>query len=69
MSNLAPWLVILFVRYSKKREKTNSFLEEETIMDQITHDIRRTNWRNIISQCQERHAGVSARQWLSDNGI
>jgi putative transposase len=57
------------VRYSKKHEKTSSFLEEETIMDQITHDVRRTNWRNIISQCQERPAGVSAKQWLSDNGI
>jgi hypothetical protein len=38
-------------------------------MNQIAHDIRRTNWRNIISQCQERPAGVSAKQWLSDNGI
>jgi putative transposase len=38
-------------------------------MDRITHDIRRTNWLNIITQCQERPAGVSAKQWLSDNGI
>jgi putative transposase len=38
-------------------------------MDQITHDIRRTNWLNIIHQCQNRPEGVTARQWLSDNGI
>jgi putative transposase len=57
------------VRYSKKHEKTTSFLEEEIIMDQITHDVRRTNWLNIITQCQERPAGISAKQWLSDNGI
>jgi putative transposase len=38
-------------------------------MDQITHDIRRANWLTIITQCQERPAGVSAKQWLSDNGI
>ena len=38
-------------------------------MDQSTHDIRRTNWLNIVNQCQERPANVSVRQWLADNGI
>jgi hypothetical protein len=33
-------------------------------MNQITHDGRRTNWRNIISQCQERLAAV-----IKYNGI
>lgn len=27
-SNPPPWIVSLFVRYSKKHEKTSSFLEE-----------------------------------------
>ena len=38
-------------------------------MDQLTHDVRRANWFNIITECQQRPAGVSVRQWLSDNGI
>ena len=38
-------------------------------MDQSTHDVRRANWFNIITECQQRPAGVSIRQWLSDNGI
>ncbi len=38
-------------------------------MDQSTHDVRRANWFNIITECQQRPAGVCVRQWLSDNGI
>lgn len=38
-------------------------------MDQSTHDVRRTNWLNIVNQCQERPVDVSVRQWLADNGI
>ena len=38
-------------------------------MDQSTHDVRRTNWLNIVNQCQERPGDVSARQWFADNGI
>lgn len=38
-------------------------------MDQSTHDVRRANWLNIVNQCQERPADVSAKQWLADNGI
>ena len=38
-------------------------------MDQSTHDVRRTSWFNIITECQQKPAGVSIRQWLSDNGI
>lgn len=38
-------------------------------MDQSTHDVRRTNWLNIVNQCQERPANVSVRQWLADNDI
>ena len=38
-------------------------------MDQSTHDVRRANWLNIITECQQRPAGVSAKQWLADNGI
>ena len=38
-------------------------------MDQLTHNVRRTNWLNIINQCQERPANVTVRQWLKDNDI
>ena len=38
-------------------------------MDQSTHEIRRNNWMNIINQCQNRPANMTAKQWLADNGI
>lgn len=38
-------------------------------MDQITHDVRRQNWLNIITACQNRPTDITVRQWLSDNGI
>ena len=38
-------------------------------MDQSTHYVRRASWLNIITECQQRPAGVSAKQWLADNGI
>lgn len=38
-------------------------------MDQITHDIRHSNWLNIIPQYQSRLEGMTAKQWMSDNGI
>lgn len=38
-------------------------------MDQLTHNVRRANWLNIIKQCQERPANVTVRQWLKDNDI
>lgn len=38
-------------------------------MDQLTHNVRRANWLNIINQCQERPATVTVRQWLKDNDI
>lgn len=38
-------------------------------MDQITHDVRRANWLSIIKQCQNRPEGMTAKQWMADNGI
>lgn len=38
-------------------------------MDQSTHDVRRANWFNIIAECQQKPVGVTAKQWLTDNGI
>ena len=38
-------------------------------MDQLTHNVRRANWLNIINQCQERPANVTVHQWLKDNDI
>ena len=38
-------------------------------MDQSTHDVRRANWLNIITECQQRPVNVSVKQWLADNGV
>ncbi len=38
-------------------------------MDQITHNVRLQSWRNIVSQCEARPEGQSAKQWLAQNSI
>lgn len=38
-------------------------------MDQCTHEVRIQYWKNIISQCQARPAGQTAKQWMTENGI
>lgn len=38
-------------------------------MDQITHDVRRNSWLNIVQQCQARPENTTVKQWLADNGI
>ena len=38
-------------------------------MDQLTHTVRRSNWINIVRQCQDRLAGTTAKQWLAENDI
>lgn len=38
-------------------------------MDSCTHEVRLQYWKNIISQCQSRPEGQTAKQWLKENGI
>ena len=38
-------------------------------MDQCTHEVRMQYWKNIISQCQARPAGQTAKQWMTEKGI
>ena len=38
-------------------------------MDQSTHDVRQTRWLNIITECLQRPASITAKQWLADNGV
>ena len=38
-------------------------------MDQLTHAVRRSNWINIIQQCQNRPADTTAKQQFVENGI
>lgn len=38
-------------------------------MDQCTHDVRMQHWKSIISQCQARAEGQTAKQWMKENGI
>lgn len=37
-------------------------------MDQTTHEVRISNWKSIIEQCQSRPKGQTTKQWLKDNG-
>ena len=43
--------------------------KKRLLMDQLTHTVRRSNWINIIRQCQDRPAGTTAKQWLAENDI
>ena len=38
-------------------------------MDQSTHNVRIARWKSIIQSCQERPAGITAKQWLAENNI
>jgi hypothetical protein len=38
-------------------------------MDQCTHDVRSTHWRNIIQSCQQRPSGQSAKRWLDEHDV
>lgn len=38
-------------------------------MDQSTHDVRRTNCFIIITECHQKPANISVKQWLADNSI
>ena len=38
-------------------------------MDQITHDVRSSQWLEIITQCQNRPQVTTAKQWMAYNGI
>ena len=38
-------------------------------MDQSTHNVRIACWKSIIQSCQERPAGITAKQWLAENNI
>lgn len=38
-------------------------------MDRCTHEVRLQHWKNIISQCQARPTGQTAKQWMEENGI
>lgn len=38
-------------------------------MDKITHEIRLSNWKEVVEQCSLRPAGQTVKQWLADNGI
>ena len=38
-------------------------------MDKCTHEVRMEYWKNIITQCQNRPEGQSAREWMNANDI
>ena len=38
-------------------------------MDQITHEVRRTQWLGIINACQSRSEGTTVKAWLAENNI
>lgn len=38
-------------------------------MDQISHTVRNSRWKDIILQCQNRPAEMSAKQWMTENQV
>ena len=38
-------------------------------MDQTTHEVRLEQWTEVITQCQNRPDGQTAKEWLAENGI
>lgn len=38
-------------------------------MDNTTHQVRLIQWSQIIEECSHRPEGMTAKQWLKDNGI
>lgn len=38
-------------------------------MDQITHTVRHSMWKDVMLQCQNRPARMSAKQWMKENQI
>ena len=38
-------------------------------MDQITHNVRRNQWLNIVNACQSRTDNSTVREWLKANGM
>lgn len=38
-------------------------------MDKCTREVRKKYWKNIITQCLQRPKDMTAKQWLSENGI
>ena len=38
-------------------------------MDRIAHDIRRSNWLEILKRSQQRPVHTTIKQWYLDNGI
>ena len=38
-------------------------------MDKNVQDVRRAGWFDIVTACQGRPDGISAKRWLAENGI
>ena len=38
-------------------------------MDQLSHTMRISRWKDIILQCQNRPAEMSAKQWMAENQV
>ncbi|MDD6283164.1 MAG: IS66 family insertion sequence element accessory protein TnpB [Oribacterium sp.] len=38
-------------------------------MDQSTHEVRLAHWKEVVAQCQSRPEGMTAKDWMKENGI
>ena len=38
-------------------------------MDQLTHTVRSSRWKDIILRCQNRPDGMNAKQWMAENQV
>lgn len=54
----------------KREHNAPSFILAQIICKrQIAHDVRSLQWLEIITQCENCLAGITAKQWTADNGI
>ena len=38
-------------------------------MDQLTHSVRSSRWKDIVLRCQNRPDGMNAKQWMAENQV
>ena len=70
-------IFLFYIRYMSvyfsgvNRAVSKNFLDAVSIPASVREysEVRMEYWKNIISQCQNRTEGQSAKQWMDANGI
>lgn len=45
------------------------YTQWEVLMDRISSQIRRENWRRIVQECNNREPGITKKEWCRSNDI